>query len=183
VPITVGEVAAAVAAYLERQPDEHAVLAEPLRLLEHDADVTSRRGFPMHVTVGALVVRYGTHVLLVRHRGYGILLQPGGHLEPADTTLAGAAVRELTEETGIDPATLHLMSAAPVYIEYAAVPGRPEKDEPEHFHLDLGYAFTTTGEFGRLQEEEVTSASWYRLDEAERLVGPRIARALATPDL
>jgi hypothetical protein len=41
----------------------------------------------MHVTAGALLVR-GAEILLVEHRAYGIVLQPGGHLEPADVTLA-----------------------------------------------------------------------------------------------
>src|SRR5258708_6770879 len=57
----------------------------------------------MHVTVGALLVRRGAEVLLVDHLAYGIHLQPGGHLEPTDATLIGAAVRELVEETGVDP--------------------------------------------------------------------------------
>ena len=56
------------------------------------------------------------------------------------------------------------------------------KDEPEHFHLDLSYAFmTAAGEVGSLQESEVTSAAWYPLDEAERLVGSRVARVSTAP--
>ena len=48
-----------------------------------------------------LLTRGGTEVVLVGHPAYGITLQPG-HLEPTDTTLIGAAVRELVEEPGID---------------------------------------------------------------------------------
>jgi 8-oxo-dGTP pyrophosphatase MutT (NUDIX family) len=180
-PIPHLQIADTIAAHLARHPQEQPVLAEPLRLLAGGGDFTSRRQFPMHVTVGALVTRPGPEILLIRHRAYDILLQPGGHLEPVDRTLPDAAMRELTEETGIDPGTLHLVSEAPVYIEYALVPARPAKHEPEHLHLDLGYAFTTTGDIGQLQEAEVTSAAWYPLSEAERLVGPRIARASAVP--
>ncbi|AEV89117.1 NUDIX hydrolase [Actinoplanes sp. SE50] len=176
-PIADAEIAAAVAAYLDRYPAEKALLAEPIELLARGSNFASRRNFDLHVTVGALLTRGGEEILLVGHRAYGIPLQPGGHLEPSDTTLMGAAVRELAEETGIDPTTVTTASATPVYVEFGRVPARPQKDEPEHFHLDLGYAFTTTGDVGSLQESEVTSAAWYRLDEAERLVGSRVWRA------
>ncbi|MFE9426010.1 NUDIX hydrolase [Kitasatospora sp. NPDC006697] len=178
-------VAAALAAYLERYPDQADQLSEPLRLLAEGRDFASRRSFPMHVTVGALLVRDDAEVLLIEHLAYGIMLQPGGHLEPTDDDLCAAAVRELTEETGVDPADVLHTSQAPVYIEYGQVPARPEKDEPVHYHLDLGFAFRTAHsnvDVGRLQESEVTGAAWYPLATAERLVGHRIARAVTAPD-
>jgi 8-oxo-dGTP pyrophosphatase MutT (NUDIX family) len=135
----------------------------------------------MHVTAGALLVRRA-EILLVEHRAYGIVLQPGGHLEPTDATLADAAERELAEETGIDPGAVSCASQVPAYVEYGKVPARPEKDEPVHFHLDFGYAFTTAdGDVGRIQESEVRGASWYPLAVAERLVGHRIRRAVSAP--
>jgi 8-oxo-dGTP pyrophosphatase MutT (NUDIX family) len=172
------DILSALASYLELYPEEAALLAEPVRLLSQGGDLASRRNFPVHATAGALLVR-GTEILLVEHRAYGILLQPGGHLEPSDATLAGAAERELAEETGIDPGTVSCVSQAPAYVEYGRVRARPEKDEPDHFHLDFGYAFTTAdGDVGRIQESEVTGAGWYPLAEAERLVGHRIRRAV-----
>ncbi|MGW7304071.1 NUDIX hydrolase [Streptomyces sp. NPDC054835] len=180
--ITDSDIAGALASYLERYPDEVEQLSEPLRLLAQGRDFASRRSFPMHVTVGALLVRDDAEVLLIDHLAYGITLQPGGHLEPTDVTLMEGAVRELTEETGVDPSQVSAVSPTPAYIEYGKVPARPQKDEPEHYHLDIGYAFTTArAEVGRIQESEVTGAGWYPLDLAERLVGPRIARAISTP--
>jgi 8-oxo-dGTP pyrophosphatase MutT (NUDIX family) len=182
VSIADSQIASAVAVYLDRYPDEKALLAEPVQRLAEGHDFASRRSFPMHVTVGALLTRGGTEVLLVGHRAYGITLQPGGHLEPTDTTLIGAAVRELVEETGIDADAVVAVSQAPVYVEYGWVPARPLKDEPEHFHLDVGYAFATVaGDVGCIQESEVTSAAWYPLGEAQRLVGARIARVSSSP--
>ena len=175
------DISSALASYLERYPEEAALLSEPLRRLSQGGVFVSRRSFPMHVTAGALLVR-GTEILLVEHRAYGIVLQPRGHLEPADVTLAGAAERELAEETGIDPGTVSCVSQAPVYVEYGRVRARPDKDEPDHFHLDFGYAFATAdGDVGRIQESEVTGAGWYPLAEAEHLVGHRIGRAVSTP--
>ncbi|WP_433194456.1 NUDIX hydrolase [Nocardia sp. CA-107356] len=172
-----------LATYLKHHPDEAGHLSEPMQLLRHGQDVASRRTFPMHVTVGALLVRHHAEVLLVRHKAYGgILLQPGGHLEQFDATLIDAAVRELAEETGLDPSAVVPASPDPVYIEYGPVPARPAKDEPAHYHLDIGYCFTTVhADIGHIQLSEVTAAAWYPLAEAECLVGPRIARARTAP--
>jgi 8-oxo-dGTP pyrophosphatase MutT (NUDIX family) len=184
VPIPSSEIARTLAGYLDRHPQERALLAEPRRLLSRGGDWTSRRRWPMHVTVGALLTRSSREILLVGHRAYGIMLQPGGHLEATDTTLIGAAVRELVEETGIDPDMVVAVSPAPVYVEYGMVPARPDKHEPAHWHLDFGFAFTTMdGDVGRVQEQEVTSAAWYPLDLAEQLVGRRVARASGAPGL
>ncbi|KAB1128484.1 NUDIX domain-containing protein [Micromonospora sp. AMSO12t] len=168
-------------AYLGSYPHEAASLSVPLQLLHEGADVTSRTHLPMHVTVGALLVRGGAEVLLVDHLAYGILLQPGGHLEPTDTSLIDAAMRELAEETGVDASDVASTSHVPAYVEYGKVPARPDKGEPEHFHLDFGYCFTTAcADVGSIQESEVAGAAWYPLGEAERLVGHRIARSLRT---
>lgn len=178
--ISDSDISSALSAYIERYPDEAALLSEPARLLSQGGNFASRRNFRMHVTVGALLVR-NAEILLVEHLAYGIPLQPGGHLEPTDTTLIDAAVRELTEETGVDPGKVFLAAPTPVYVEYGRVPARPSKDEPEHYHLDIGYAFVTDADMGRIQESEVGGAAWYPLAEAERLVGHRIARAISAP--
>lgn len=179
------DISGVLSAYIERYPDETTQLSEPVQLLSQGQDFGWRRTFPMHVTVGALLVRGDAddaEIMLIEHLAYGITLQPGGHLEPTDMTLIGAAVRELAEETGLDPGKVFPAAQIPVYIEYGKVPARPEKDEPEHYHLDLGYAFVTAqADVGRIQESEVTGAAWYPLAVAERLVGHRIARAVSAP--
>lgn len=123
--ISDSDIADAVSAYLLRYPDEAEQLAEPLRLLNEGENFAWRRTFPMHVTAGALLCR-GEEILLVEHRAYGMILQPGGHLEPeTDQSLVDAAVRELSEETGVDPAHLALVSKTPCYVEFGRVPPRP----------------------------------------------------------
>jgi 8-oxo-dGTP pyrophosphatase MutT (NUDIX family) len=159
VAIANSDISRALSAYLECYPDEAALLSEPVRLLSGGGDFASRRNFPMHVTAGALLVRGDAEILLVEHLAYGITLQPGGHLEPTDTTLIGAAVRELAEETGVDPGKVFPALQTPVYIEYGRVPARPEKDEPDHCHLDIGYSFVTAdADVGGIQGSEVRGA-------------------------
>lgn len=169
----------ALADYLDCHPDEFASLAEPLRILVTRTGFVSRTSYPMHVTLGALVVRGASEILLIRHRAYGLTLQPGGHAEPDDLSLVAGALREMAEETGVDPATARCVSEIPAYIEYGMVPPRPDKGEPAHYHLDIGFLFTTDdAEIGQIQLEEVNAAAWHPLSEVEDHLGPRIARAV-----
>lgn len=69
-------------------------------------DVLWRDGPPEHFTASAVVFSADlSQVLLVLHKKAKLWLQPGGHFEDGDTTVAGAAVREATEESGIDGLT------------------------------------------------------------------------------
>jgi len=66
------------------------------------ADGLDRACMPGHVTASAAVLDAdGASVLLTLHGKLGRWLQTGGHCEPGDVTLAGAALREATEESGI----------------------------------------------------------------------------------
>ncbi|WP_229071994.1 NUDIX hydrolase [Actinoplanes sp. DH11] len=72
-----------------------------LNLLADGPDATTRAHRAGHVTASALVVDDAGRVLLCLHGRLGMWMQLGGHCEPGDTTLAGAALREATEESGI----------------------------------------------------------------------------------
>jgi 8-oxo-dGTP pyrophosphatase MutT (NUDIX family) len=77
-------------------------------------DACARSCVPGHITASAVVLdESGGNVLLTLHRRLGRWLQLGGHCEPGDLTLAGAALREAREESGmadllIDPEPVHL---------------------------------------------------------------------------
>ena len=82
--------------------------------LERHADGMARSCFPDHVTAGAVVLSAdGTRTLLTLHRKARAWFHLGGHCEASDATLAGAALREAGEESGItalalDPEPVHL---------------------------------------------------------------------------
>ncbi len=70
-------------------------------LQQHD-DGWSRDCYPDHLTASCLVLSADrTHALLTLHAKAREWFQFGGHCEPIDRTLAGAAFREATEESGV----------------------------------------------------------------------------------
>jgi 8-oxo-dGTP pyrophosphatase MutT (NUDIX family) len=104
-----------------------------LRHLEQHPDAMWRSCHPDHLTSSALVTD-GGRVLLVRHTKAGLWLQTGGHCEPQDASLADAALREATEESGIEDLTI---DPVPVRLSYHEVPAcGPVR--PSH-HLDVQY--------------------------------------------
>ena len=90
-----------LAAWRAPSPEQERLRLLYLDHLERHEDAMWRSCQPDHLTASSLVVD-GDRVLLVRHAKVGRWLQTGGHCEPDDATLAAAALREATEESGID---------------------------------------------------------------------------------
>lgn len=77
----------------------HAVLA----FVEARDDACRRECVPGHVTASALVLDHsGDRVLLTLHRRLGRWVQLGGHCDDDDADIVAAALREATEESGVD---------------------------------------------------------------------------------
>jgi 8-oxo-dGTP pyrophosphatase MutT (NUDIX family) len=95
-------------------PSQAAVREGFLGLLAARPDATRRKCAPGHITASAVVLTPDRcSVLLTLHPRIGRWVQLGGHCERADASLARAALREATEESGIpglciDPVPVHL---------------------------------------------------------------------------
>jgi 8-oxo-dGTP pyrophosphatase MutT (NUDIX family) len=77
----------------------HAVLA----FVAARDDACRRECVPGHVTASALVLDdAGDRVLLTLHRRLGRWVQLGGHCDDDDADIVAAALREATEESGVD---------------------------------------------------------------------------------
>ncbi len=168
--MTTDEIREVVPRYLARYPQETERLAPLVAALDTGTDVTSRhemRGG--HVTCGAAVIDDMGQLLLIRHAALNRWLLPGGHVEPSDTGLLYAALRELEEETGI-PWRLTVsppgQDVCPVDIDVHAIPANAAKNEPAHWHADFRYSFWVKSPQVRLQLEEVTDYAWRPLAEA-----------------
>ncbi|MBI2709894.1 MAG: NUDIX hydrolase [Actinobacteria bacterium] len=104
-----------------------------LEFLAHHHDALHRSCVAGHLTGSAAVVDASrARTLLMLHRKLGRWFQPGGHAD-GDGNLAGVALREATEETGLDRLQLWL-PAIDVDVHEVAPPG-----EPPHLHLDVRF--------------------------------------------
>lgn len=129
----------------------------------HGDELADRSTLPGHLTGSALVVdAAGERALLMLHAKLGRWLQPGGHAD-GDHDLARVALREATEETGIEGLSV-LVPAIDVDIH--RIPERGS--EPSHLHLDLRFVVVAPPEAqaqGNSESEALRWVSWQELDD------------------
>ena len=121
---------------------------------------------PAHITASALVVDAERgRVLLTLHRKVGLWLQLGGHCEPDDASLAAAALREGTEESGIAEGLALYPAEAPEPVKLHRHAVRcAGRDQPENTHLDVQYLLLAPpGAVERISEESL-DLRWFDYD-------------------
>ena len=151
-------------------PEQAALRASYVAHLRTHPDGLFKACYPDHLTASALVVNADrSRVLLTLHRKAGLWFQFGGHIEPGDATLAGAAIREATEESGIPGLTL--LPGGPVQLDRHAIPA------PCHWHLDVQYAALAPA--GAVEEisEESLDLRWFAYDSRRGRRSRRSPRA------
>lgn len=158
-------VAELLARFAPADPLERAHLDEIRRLVATDGDWLARDHFaPGHLTASSFVVSPDrAQLLLIFHHKLQKWLQPGGHVDAADTDILAAARREVAEETGL--AELDLL-AAPFDVDVHAIP--PWKSAPPHCHFDVRFLFAARS-WQIAAGDDAAAARWCPLDQVGQL--------------
>jgi 8-oxo-dGTP pyrophosphatase MutT (NUDIX family) len=138
-------------------PAQEALRREYVAHLEANDDGTSRSCRPDHLTASTLVLSADAQVaLLTLHAKAGRWFQLGGHVEPGDATLAGAAWREASEESGM---TGLLLDPEPVHLDTHPVPFCG--GVPNTRHLDVRFLATAPADAAHLVSAESLALRWW----------------------
>ncbi|MEV6490747.1 NUDIX domain-containing protein [Actinoplanes sp. NPDC051633] len=124
-----------------------------LGLLGDGPAAMTRAHQPGHVTASTMIAGADGRLLLCLHGRLNMWMQVGGHCEDGDGSLAGAALREATEESGIagltldpDPIDLHIHRT------------------PCGFHFDVRFLATAPAGAAEQVSEESHALGWFAPD-------------------
>ncbi len=154
--------------------------ARVLAFCEEHEDALLRTCLAGHLTAAALVIdAIGERFLLTHHAKLDRWLQLGGHCD-GDGNLVHAALREATEESGIEGLVI---DPRPIDVDVHAIPARP--GEPEHLHLDTRFLVWAPEGAREVASEESHELGWFTplelealdTDESVRRLGRRAASA------
>jgi 8-oxo-dGTP pyrophosphatase MutT (NUDIX family) len=152
-------------AWAATSPEADAARRRTVDLLAAGPAAMTRAHRPGHVTASTLIAGAGGRLLLCLHGKLGLWMQVGGHCEDGDATLAAAALREATEESGIaglafdpDPIDVHIH---PV---------------PCGHHFDVRFLAVAPAGAAERVSDESAALGWFRPDAlpsplAEGVVG------------
>ncbi|KAF1719152.1 NUDIX hydrolase [Pseudoxanthomonas wuyuanensis] len=155
-----------LADYRRRWPQEDAVVAQFMMLLQDRENPFSRDRLAGHFTGGAwLVSADGQRILMTHHRKLGRWLQLGGHAD-GDTDMARVALKEAEEESGLPG--LSVDGQAIFDLDRHWIPER--QGVPGHWHYDVRYVV-------RAGADETFAVSEESLDLAWRPIAPMAADA------
>jgi 8-oxo-dGTP pyrophosphatase MutT (NUDIX family) len=94
----------------------------------------------------------------------------GGHCEPGDSSLAAAALREATEESGVSG--LSLLPGGPVRLDRHPIP------PPCHCHFDVQYAVLAPSDAAHAISDESLDVRWFGYGEVAEVADESVVRLL-----
>jgi 8-oxo-dGTP pyrophosphatase MutT (NUDIX family) len=146
----------------------------------HGAAAVDRDLRAGHLTASTVLLDHSrTRTLLTLHGLIGQWVQLGGHVEPGEMTLAAAALREATEESGIPGIAL---DPTPLGLDWHSVSCRDSlRRQGPSEHLDVTYLAVAPPGAVHLRSDESLDLAWFDIDAlpagADAVVRSLVARA------
>jgi 8-oxo-dGTP pyrophosphatase MutT (NUDIX family) len=142
-------------------PEQEELRDSYVQHLRWHPDGLERSCFPAHLTAGALVVSHDhRHVLLNLHAKAKRWFHFGGHLEEGDVSLVEGALREATEESGIDGL---LMDSVPLHLSQHPVTFCDRRGTVKHY--DVRFLARAGADVEPVASDESLDVRWWPVDD------------------
>lgn len=150
--------------YKTKFSNENLVADKFINFVKNNSECFERTLEQGHITGSAWVLNEErTQTLLTHHRKLDKWLQLGGHVDGNSDVLA-EAIREVEEESGLT--NLTLISDGIFDLDVHLIPAN--KKEPEHYHYDIRFLFTTNHPDDISISDESNDLKWIELNEIEK---------------
>lgn len=142
--------------YAGRFPVEQQMTDRYVEFVTRHTDCFERSLLVGHVTGSAMILdTRAKAVLLTHHRKLNRWLQPGGHAD-GDTDVAGVALKEAMEESGLS--NIRFVGQDILDVDIHEIPARG--DEPAHYHYDCRFLLQAVDSDDFIVSEESHDLAW-----------------------
>jgi len=149
-------------AHRSRFMEEVAYTRRAIAYIEQNENVFERSA-PVHVTGSTWVVSPDRQqVLLMHHRKYGHWFQPGGHAD-GDADVLRVALRECSEETGLDASQFTLVDPDVFDVDLHDVPRIGQIQS--HGHIDIRFLVEVDDRLPLPGNNESHEIRWFPLNQ------------------
>jgi len=146
--------------------DESGYVQRAISYIERHEDCFYRELWPVHVTGSAWVVSPDRNrVLMMHHKKHGQWFQPGGHAD-GDADIVRVALRETSEEMGIDLSHIKLLDLSLFDVDIHGIPAIG--NEPQHDHIDIRFLVEIDDSLPVPGNDESHEVMWVNLYEVAR---------------
>lgn len=161
--------------YLNKFPKEKERQLKLIQYLDNhnEEEINDWNNFDGHAVAGGFIYAIKEKkILLLHHKDLNMYVYPGGHIDKTDKTPLEAALREITEETGLEKLKqLKIVEnkLIPIDIDTHTISYNQRLNLPEHYHFDFRYLFTIKEiENIQIDTEESSCYKWIDIKELHK---------------
>jgi len=152
--------------YRTRFMDEAGFRSRAIDFIEQHEDCFYRELWPIHVTGSTWVVNPNRDkVLLLHHKKLDQWFQPGGHAD-GDADILKVALKETTEETGLDASHIRLVSENVFDVDIHTI--HANAHDPRHEHIDVRFLVEVDDSVVVPGNDESHDVIWVSLNQVSR---------------